>query len=93
MILFRRHGQFDPDNSCFRILTSLFKEVKRFKLQKLIFTGPKDDSQLPIRNMLRDTICELKELQTLRLNSVGHYEVEKLLPCLPPTIQELRKSM
>ena len=80
-------GHFDPD-SCFRILTSLFKEVKQYKLQKLIFTGPKDGS-LARSNMLRDTICELKELQTLGLHSVGPYEVEKLLPCLPPTLQEL----
>ena len=74
--------------SCFRILTSLFKEVKQYKLQKLIFTGPKDGS-LARSNMLRDTICELKELQTLELHSVGYYEVKRLLPCLPPTLEEL----
>ena len=67
---------------------SLFKEVKQYKLQKLIFTGPKDGS-LARNNMLRDTICELKELQTLVLHSVGYYEVKRLLPCLPPTLQEL----
>ena len=40
-------------------------------------------------NVLQDTICEFKELQTLGLHSVGFYEVQKLLSCLPPTLQEL----
>ena len=85
-----RHGSsrhFDPD-SCFRILTSLLKEIKHYKLQKLIFTRPKDGS-LAKSYVLQDTICELKELQTLGLHSVGPYEVQRLLPCLPPTLQEL----
>jgi hypothetical protein len=87
-----RHGssrQFDPDTiGCFGILRSLFNEVKHYKLRKLIFTGPKDGS-LTMSNMLRDTICELNELRTLGLHSVGHYEVKKLLQCLPSTLQEL----
>lgn len=78
---------FDSD-SCYGILTSLLKEIKHYKLQKLILTGPTDGS-LAKSYVLRDTICELKELQTLGLHSVGPYEVQRLLPCLPPTLQEL----
>ena len=92
-----RHPHIDLlvflDDFCIIWLTSLFDEIKDFRnLRKLIFTGPKevvDDGSLANSNVLQDTICELKELQTLGLHSVGPYEVQRLLSCLPNTLKEL----